>query len=87
MRFITHIVAVGIWGVILGGVVMGQTQRQEEVHARGAEVMPFQLSATTHVFTKSPSGGLQQVVGKTPGDTEQIRLIRMHLQAIATRFR
>ena len=54
--------------------------------ARGAEVMPFKLSATTHVFTKTPTGGLQQVVAKSPGDTDQIRLIRMHLEDIATRF-
>ena len=86
MRLITGIVAVGIVGVIAGGVALGQTQQQEEVAARGAEVMPFKLSATTHVFTKTPTGGLQQVVAKNPGDTEQIRLIRMHLGEIAARF-
>jgi hypothetical protein len=77
---------VAIVGVIGGGVALGQTQRQEEVAARGADVMPFKLSATTHVFTKTSTGGLQQVIAKNPGDTEQIRLIRMHLEGIATRF-
>ena len=53
-----------------------QAPRQEEVAARGAEVMPFKRRATTHVFTKTPTGGLQQVIAKDPSDTEQIRLIR-----------
>lgn len=86
MRFVASVVAAGIVGVITGGVALGQTQRQDEVAARGAEVMPFKLSETTHVFTKTPTGGLQQVIAKNPGDTEQIRLIRMHLEDIATRF-
>jgi hypothetical protein len=86
MRFVTSIIAAAIVGAITGGVALGQTQRQDEVAARGAEVMPFKLSATTHVFTKTPTGGLQQVVTKSPGDTDQIRLIRMHLEDIATRF-
>lgn len=86
MRFITSIVTVGVVGVIAGDIALGQTQRQEQVAARGAEVMPFKLSATTHVFTKTPTGGLQQVVAKNPADTDQIRLIRMHLEGIAARF-
>lgn len=87
MRFITRIVAVGIVGVIAGGVALGQTQRQQEVAARGAAVMPFNLSAATHIFTKTASGGLQQVVAKNPQDTDQIAMIRAHLGDIAERFR
>ena len=86
MRFVTSIIAAAIVGAMTSGVALGQTHRQDEVAARGAEVMPFKLSATTHVFTKTPTGGLQQVVAKNPGDTDQIRLIRMHLEDIATRF-
>ncbi|HWZ64285.1 MAG TPA: hypothetical protein VNX02_14805 [Steroidobacteraceae bacterium] len=86
MRVITNVAAAAIVGVITGGLALGQAQRQEEVAARGAEVMPFRLSATTHVFTKTPAGGLQQVVAKNPGDSEQVRLIRMHLEDIATHF-
>ena len=48
--------------------------------------MPFELSATTHVFTKTKDGGLQRVVAKNPGDNEQIHLIRLHLDEIARRF-
>jgi hypothetical protein len=86
MRFMTSVAAAGVVGVVAGGLALGQTQRQEEVAARGAEVMPFKLSTTTHVFTKTPTGGLQRVVAKDRGDSEQIRLIRMHLVNIATRF-
>ena len=31
--------------------------RQAEVAARGAEVMPFDLDRTEHVFEKQPGGG------------------------------
>ncbi len=49
--------------------------------------MPFALKATTHIFTKTNDGGLQQVVAKNPQDTEQIRLIREHLQEISHEFK
>lgn len=61
--------------------------RQHEVAARGAEVMPFDLAQTTHVFTKTPAGGVQRVVAKNPADTAQIKLIREHLAQIAQEFR
>jgi hypothetical protein len=66
--------------------VAADPERQAEVSARGAEVMPFKLSATTHVFTKTPGGALQTVVVKDPNDAEQIQLIRRHLSDIADRF-
>jgi len=62
------------------------SQRQAEVAARGAEVMPFDLHATSHVFTRSRNGGLQQVLVKHPGDAAQLRLVRSHLRDIAARF-
>jgi hypothetical protein len=61
-------------------------QRQEEVAARGAEVMPFDLEATSHVFTKSRNGGLQQVQARNQDDIAQVRLIHSHLRDIAARF-
>ncbi|KAB0503116.1 aspartate carbamoyltransferase [Pseudomonas moorei] len=61
-------------------------QRQAEVAGRGQDVMPFSLAATTHVFTKTAEGGIQQVVAKPPGDAAQVQLIRQHLQAIHERF-
>ncbi|MDE2003061.1 MAG: Spy/CpxP family protein refolding chaperone [Betaproteobacteria bacterium] len=61
--------------------------RQAEVSKRGAEVMPFELNATTHIFTKTDDGGVQEVVAKNPKDSEQIRLIRAHLRQIARELR
>jgi hypothetical protein len=81
-------VAAGVVGLGISALaVMAQTPRQQDVATRGAEVMPFKLSATTHVFAKTPTGGLQQVIAKDPGDAEQIRLIREHLEDISARFR
>jgi len=62
-------------------------ERQAEVTARSAEVRPFKLSATTQVFTKTRTGGLQKVVAKDPKNSEQIQLIRQQLSDLAGRFR
>jgi hypothetical protein len=78
-------VIVGVFA-LNGMASTGDPQRQTEVAARGAQVMPFNLSETTHIFTKTPSGGLQQVIAKDPLNAEQIRMIRMHLAEIATSF-
>ena len=59
--------------------------RQEEVAERGAEVMPFDLERTTHLFEKTVYGGLQQVLSDD-GDREQVALIQAHLQEEALRF-
>ena len=60
--------------------------RQEVVAERGAGVMPFDLKATTHIFTKIKKGGTQQVVVKNASDATQIALIRKHLKKIAAQF-
>jgi len=60
-------------------------QRQADVAAAGADVMPFDLDATTHVFEKLADGGLQTVVADTD-DPEQIALVRSHLSFEAERF-
>jgi hypothetical protein len=62
------------------------TTQQEAVRARSAEVMPFDLKATTHIFTKTRTGGVQRVVAKNPDDTPQIQMIRAHLRDIADKF-
>ena len=61
-------------------------QRQAEVAERGPDVMPFSLSATQHVFTKTAQGGVQRVVAKSPSDAEQIKLVRGHLREIQHQF-
>ncbi len=62
------------------------TQRQTMIHEKGQNVMPFDLSQTTHIFKKTDNGGVQQVVVKDDKDTQQISLIRMHLQMEAGLF-
>ena len=44
--------------------MIAEAQRQAEVSKLGKDVMPFTLAATTHVFSKSETGGTQQVVAK-----------------------
>ena len=64
----------------------GGDDRQAEVAERGAEVMPFDLDATTHRFEDRPDGLLQTVVADDPDDEAQIALIRDHLAHEAERF-
>src|SRR3989344_4943418 len=61
-------------------------KRQMMIHDRGSLVMPFDLAKTTHLFNKTPEGGIQQVRAKDPNDREQIALIRSHLKAEQERF-
>jgi len=62
-------------------------QRLDEVAQRGSHVMPFNLEQTTHVFSKTEKGGVQQVIVKDPANTEQIKLIREHLTKISDEFK
>lgn len=65
---------------------MADAQKQAEVAGRGKEVMPFSLTATTHVFTKTAEGGVQQVVAKKSANAAQVKLVRQHLQEIRDQF-
>jgi hypothetical protein len=60
--------------------------RQEEVAKRGAQVMPFSLERTLHIFTKTKLCGIQQVIVKDQSDTGQIKPIREHLSKISKEF-
>jgi hypothetical protein len=64
-----------------------QDVRQQEVARRGADVMPFDLDATTHVFTKTDDGGVQRVEVDDPADRAQVALVRQHLRAEREKFR
>lgn len=61
-------------------------QRQAEVAERGAQVMPFDLDATTHIFDETDDGGVQTVVADGPTDMEQVDLIRQHLREEQEKF-
>ncbi|MDD5034165.1 MAG: aspartate carbamoyltransferase [Methylococcaceae bacterium] len=60
--------------------------RLDEVARRGAQVMPFDLEQTQHIFSKTEQGGVQQVIVKDRSDAEQIELIRDHLSKISGEF-
>lgn len=62
-------------------------QRLHDVAERGSHVMPFNLEKTQHIFDKTAHGGIQQVIAKDAGDSEQIGLIRRHLADISERFK
>lgn len=71
--------------LIAAGCTPSPPDRQAEVAERGAEVMPFDLERTTHIFEKFADGGLQQIVSDD-GDSAQVQLIRSHLEEEAARF-
>lgn len=77
--------------MVLGGMASGTegsstAARQAEVTARGAQVMPFDLEQTLHVFQSLDDGGLQTVTAKDPVNREQIALIQAHLREEADKF-
>ena len=80
--------AVAILGMLWAtGAFASQETRQEEVAEKGAEVMPFDLEETTHVFEETQTGGVQEVMADDPNDAEQVGLIRGHLEEEAAAFR
>jgi hypothetical protein len=48
--------------------------------------MPFDLDQTTHKFTPTRDGLMQQVTTDWPGDTQQTALVRAHLADEVRRF-
>jgi hypothetical protein len=60
--------------------------RQEEVAAKGAKIMPFDLEQTMHHFQPLDNGGLQTVTVKDPSNSTQIALIQAHLKEEAEKF-
>jgi hypothetical protein len=73
-------------GAVSGMEGSTSAARQAEVATRGAQVMPFDLEQTTHVFQSLNDGGLQTVRAKDPANREQIALIQAHLKAEAEKF-
>ena len=73
--------------VLLATAILPAQTRQEEVAKRGAQVMPFDLEQTTHVFQKLDDGGLQKVVVEDLSNKKQIALIQSHLKEESEKFR
>jgi hypothetical protein len=81
--------ATAMLGLMLTQPTVAQTanpERLEEVTQRGMHVMPFDLKQTQHIFTKTETGGIQQVIARSPSNTRQIELIRQHLTKISQEF-
>lgn len=84
----------GLLGGVLAAVALAGcgseagalADRQAEVAERGSEVMPFDLDATTHRFASTETGLVQTITANDPDDSEQIALIREHLEEEAARF-
>lgn len=88
------------FGLPLAGIIFGATlaiqpciaqmdhapDRQAEVARRGAEVMPFDLTRTTHFFDNTAQGGVETITANDATDAAQVALIRSHLAAEAERF-
>jgi hypothetical protein len=75
-----------IVGVVSGMEGSVPTARQTEVATRGAQVMPFDLEQTLHIFQPLNDGGLQTVTAKDSANHEQIALIQAHLKEEAEKF-
>ena len=76
---------VGILVLICSANLYAESQ-QEYVHNMAHTVMPFDMSKTVHIFKMTESGGVQKVIAKDPGATDQITLIQQHLQHEAERL-
>lgn len=82
--------------VVIAAVVSGSfilVANQNQIHAaesmtnKASQVMPFDLTRTTHTFDKSPNGGVEKVVVNDPADSANEELIRSHLSKEAALFR
>ena len=83
------LIATAILGLTITHATWAQPaspERLNEVTQRGMHVMPFGLKKTQHVFDKTETGGVQQVIVKDPGNSKQIELIRQHLTKISEEF-
>jgi hypothetical protein len=80
------LVALALCGLLASTGVSGAQTRQEEVAKRGAQVMPFDLEQTMHLFQPLADGGRQTVTVKDPANSQQIALIQAHLQEEAAKF-
>jgi hypothetical protein len=81
------LVALTLVGILVHTGVGAPPTRQEEVARRGAQVMPFDLEQTMHMFKPLADGGLQTVTVKDPTNNQQIALIQAHLKEEAGKFR
>jgi len=63
-----------------GWLTVPMSNHQAMIHNMGQDVMPFDLSQTTHIFEMTEYGGIQQVIAKDPSDNAQVTLIQQHIR-------
>ncbi len=85
-KFAVLLSLLGLVGAVAQADEAATAQRLDEVAERGAHVMPFALDKTRHIFSKTASGGIQQVIAQEAGDTQQLALIQQHLSGLAVSF-
>jgi hypothetical protein len=71
--------------LLIGSACHAQTP-QQHVHSMAHSVMPFDMAKTLHIFRMTAIGGVQSVVAKDAGASDQIAMIRQHLRHEATQF-
>jgi hypothetical protein len=77
---------IAMLGLLESSGFCASSSRQEEVAAKGAKIMPFDLAQTRHQFQPLENGGLQTVTVKNPSNSTQIALIQAHLKEEAEKF-
>jgi hypothetical protein len=91
-RALRHLLLVALTPLLVAacgddkGDASTSTDRQAVVADRGSAVMPFDLEATTHTFTPTDDGLIEDVTADDPDDAENIALIREHLTDERERF-
>ena len=75
-----------IVGMVLGVTAALAASSQERIHEMSHHVMPFDMAKTIHIFRMTETGGVEKVLVRDAGDTDQIALIRQHLKHEAVMF-
>ena len=77
--------AIAVLMLLSSSVLFAQTT-QDSVHHMSHSVMPFDMAKTMHIFKMTESGGVEQVVARGPGESDQVAMIQQHLKHEAEKF-
>ena len=79
-------IAAGLFLLASAAAAVQQQHDSTAMNTRGAHVMGFDQTKTTHHFTLTKTGGIIQVQANDPSDTASRDHIRMHLEHISKAF-
>jgi len=80
------IISIAALSVVLLLAACTPSDRVDVVRESGSSVMPFDLEATLHTFTKTEDGGVQSVEVREASDADNAALVRSHLRALRDEF-